>query len=100
MDNNQDAIDLEKLRTVFRNNLMWVLLIFFACNAGAYLITRWTKDIYESESELKLDIKRDATELGIKNALQDPDRDIISGEIEQIKSKLFFSKIIDSLRLQ
>ncbi len=100
IDTNQDAIDLEKLRTVFRNNLVWVLSIFFICNAGAYLITRWTKDIYESESELKLDIKRDATELGIKNALQDPDRDIISGEIEQIKSRVFFSKIIDSLKLQ
>ena len=100
IDPNQDAIDFEKLRTVFRNNLVWVLSIFFICNAAAYLVTRWTKDIYESESELKLDIKRDATELGIKNVVQDPDRDIISGEIEQIKSKLFFSKIIDSLNLQ
>ncbi len=100
ISSNQDGIDLEKLRAVSLNNIVWILLIFFVCNIGAYLITRWTKDIYESESELKLDIKRDAAELGIKNVVQDPDIDIISGEIEQIKSKLFLSKIVDSLNLR
>ena len=100
INSGQDGIDFEKLRAVFRNNLLWVLLLLFVCNVGAYLVTRWTKSTYESESELKLDIKRDATEFGIKNVVQDPDIDIISGEIEQIKSKLFFSKIIDSLNLR
>jgi len=56
--------------------------------------------VYESESELKLDVKRDATDLGIKGISQDPDMDIMSGEIEQIRSKLFFSKIIDSLDIR
>lgn len=100
VNSSQDGIDIEKLRNVFRNNLLWIILILLLCNLGAYLVTRWTKDIYESESELKLDIKRDATELGIKNVVQDPDIDIISGEIEQIKSELFLSKIIDSLHLR
>lgn len=100
MNTNQDAIDLEKLRTVFRNNLTWVILILVMCNLSAYLVTRWTKDVYESESELKLDVRRDATELGIKSVVQDPDMDIVSGEIEQIKSRLFFSKIIDSLDIR
>jgi len=97
---NQDAIDLEKLRLILKRNLIWVILIFFIANATAYLVTRWTKDIYESESELKLDVKREATELGIKGISQEPDLDIISGEIEQIRSKLFFSKIIDSLDIR
>ncbi len=100
IDLNQDTIDLEKLQIIFRRNLIWVVIIFFICNTGAYLITRWTKDIYESESELKLDVKRDATELGIKGITQDPDVDIMSGEIEQIRSRLFFSKIIDSLNIR
>ncbi len=100
LDSSQDAIDLEKLRVVFKRNLLWILLIFFICNLSAYLITRWTKDVYESESELKLDVTKNATELGIKSVVQDPDLDIISGEIEQIRSKLFFSKIIDSLNIR
>jgi len=95
----QESIDLEKLRAVFRNTRWWIVLIFLACNLAAYLTTRWTKDIFESESELKLDIKRDATDLGIKNVVQDADQDIVSGEIEQIKSKVFFNKVIDSLDL-
>ncbi|MBI1769338.1 MAG: polysaccharide biosynthesis tyrosine autokinase [Bacteroidetes bacterium] len=97
--NAQDSIDMEKLSAVTGRNKWWIFIIFLVCNGAAYLTTRWTKDIFESASELKLDIKRDATELGIKEFVQDPNRDIISGEIEQIKSSLFLNKIIDSLNL-
>lgn len=95
----QDAIDIEKLRAVVSRNKWWVLIIFLICNGAAYLATRWTKDVFESSSELKLDVKRDASELGIKEFVQDQNRDMIAGEIEQIKSKLFLNKIIDSLNL-
>ncbi|GHN01299.1 tyrosine protein kinase [Cytophagales bacterium WSM2-2] len=95
----QDTIDVDKLSAVVSRSKWWLLLIFLSCNGAAYLTTRWTKDIFESASELKLDVKRNATELGIKEIVQDQNRDIISGEIEQIKSKLFLNKIIDSLNL-
>jgi len=94
-----DSIDFEKLGAVIRKNLIWIILIFLATNLGAYLTIRYTKDLFESESELKLDIKRDATELGIKTMIDDQNLNIVSGEIEQIKSKLFFSKLLDSLDL-
>jgi len=103
MDSNKstspESIDTEKLSAVFRKNLIWIILIFIATNLTAYLTIRWTKDLFESESELKLDIKGDATELGIKTMIDDQNLNIVSGEIEQIKSKLFFSKLIDSLDL-
>jgi len=103
MDSNKstspESIDTEKLSAVFRKNLIWIILIFIVTNLTAYLTIRWTKDLFESESELKLDIKRDATELGIKTMIDDQNLNIVSGEIEQIKSKLFFSKLIDSLDL-
>ncbi|MFM7856563.1 MAG: GumC family protein, partial [Flammeovirgaceae bacterium] len=69
------------------------------CNATSYLTIRYTKDVYQSESEMKLDIKRDATELGIKTIVEDQNLNVVSGEIEQIKSKLFFSRVIDSLNI-
>jgi len=94
-----DSIDTEKLVAVIRKNLIWIILIFLATNLIAYLTIRYTKDLFESESELKLDIKRDATELGIKTIIDDQNLNIVSGEIEQIKSKLFFSKLLDSLDL-
>lgn len=75
----------------------WIVLIFLICNVAAYLATRWTKDVFESASELKLDIKQDATELGIKTIVEDRNINVVAGEIEQIKSKVFLSRVIDSL---
>jgi tyrosine-protein kinase Etk/Wzc len=93
------SIDTEKLAAVFRKNLIWIILIIIAANLAAYLTIRYTKDLFESESEMKLDIKRDATELGIKTYIEDQNLNVVSGEIEQIKSKLFFNKVLDSLDL-
>ncbi len=97
--NSQDHIDLNKLSIVIRNNWVWVALVIIAVNATAYLFIRYTKNMYESESELKLDIKTDATELGIKTSLEDQNMNIVSGEIEIIQSKLFLNRVVDSADL-
>src|SRR5262249_14106808 len=76
-----------------------MIAIFLIANLAAYLFIRYTKDLYESYSELKLGIKQDAPELGIKSFAEDPNLNLISGEIEQIKSKLFFNRVLDSMQL-
>ncbi len=77
-----------------------MVLVFIVANALAYLYIRYTKDLFESVSELKLDIKQDASELGLGEFLPDRQKvNIISGEIETIQSKSFLSQIIDSLNL-
>jgi hypothetical protein len=98
-DQGVEGIDLEKLSNIVRKNIIWIVAIFVASNLATYLYIRWTKDLYESYSELKLGIKQDAPELGIKNFSEDPNLNMISGEIEQIKSKLFFNRVIDSMQL-
>ncbi len=95
----QEGLDLDKLLMLVRKNLWIILFIFIMTNLAAYLTIRWTKDVYESYSELKLEIKQDATALGIKQLADDQNRNIIAGEIEQMKSKLFFSRVLDSLDL-
>ncbi|MCB0489476.1 MAG: polysaccharide biosynthesis tyrosine autokinase [Cyclobacteriaceae bacterium] len=95
-----EGIDFEKLKIVLKKNFVWMILIFVAVNSAAYLTIRWTKNLYESESELKLEIKQDATELGIKTLVEDQNLNIISGEIEQIKSKVFLNRVIDTLDLE
>lgn len=92
-----EGIDFNKLKVVLRKNFVWIIAIFLAVNLTAYLTIRWTKDIYESSSEMKLDVKQDATELGIKTMMEDQNLNIISGEIEQIKSRVFLNRVIDSL---
>jgi capsular exopolysaccharide synthesis family protein len=97
--NSPEGIDTDKLLSVLRKNKWPILLIFLVCNLFAYLTIRWTKDLFESESEMKLDIKQDATELGIKAITEDPSINIIAGEIEQMKSKVFLNRLIDSLNI-
>jgi len=103
MNNNKTVsdelgIDLQKLRTIFRKNLVWILLILLLTNLAAYLVIRWTKPVFESESILRLDVKEDANILGLQN-LQDNNDNFMAGEIELIKSKLFLSRLIDKVDL-
>jgi tyrosine-protein kinase Etk/Wzc len=94
-----ETIDFEKLRMLFRKNLVLLILIVVGTNLSAWLYLRYTKNIYESESELKLDVKQDATEFGIKNLQENQNVNIISGEIEQMTSKLFYNRVVDSIDL-
>ena len=77
-----------------------MVLIFLIVNFTAYLLVRYTKNLYESSSELKLDVKEEATEFGIKTAIEDQSLNLISGEIEIIQSRLFLSRVLDSANLE
>ncbi|MEM9857181.1 MAG: Wzz/FepE/Etk N-terminal domain-containing protein, partial [Bacteroidota bacterium] len=94
-----EGIDFLKLRTVFIKNVVWVVLILAICITSAYLVIRWTKPLYESVSELKLDVEANATELGITSLAENQNLNVISGEIELLRSKLFFNKIIENFDL-
>jgi tyrosine-protein kinase Etk/Wzc len=80
---------------ILRTYWIWIALIFIIVNSVAYLFIRYTKNVYRSDSEIKLDVKSDATEFGIKNIVEDPDLNIISGEIELIQSKLFLNRVLE-----
>ncbi len=99
LNNSPEAIDFNKLGLILKSNRIWILLIFILINTAAYLIIRYSKEVYESHSELKLDIKSDATELGFKPFVEDQNLNIISGEIELIQSRLFLSRLLDSIDL-
>lgn len=75
--------------------MLWLLT-----NGASIMYVRYTKELFESESEIKLDTKQDATELGIRELVPERQQvNIVSSEIETIKSKLFLSRVIDSLKL-
>lgn len=98
--NQSEGIDFSKLTTTVRNNVVWIILIFAFINFLTYLLfIRYTPDVYESHSEIKLDIKNEASDLGIKTIADDQNLNIMSGEIEIIQSKLFLKRVLDSLRL-
>lgn len=93
-----EGIDLNKLWVVFKNNLIWIILLFTLINLLAIAKIRYTKNLYEAESVIKLDVKTNATELGIKSFVDDK-TDLISGEIEVILSSLFLNRVLDSINL-
>lgn len=96
----REGVDFPKLLTTVRNNLVWIILIFILINLLTYLLfIRYSPDLYESHSEIKLDIKNDASELGIKPFVEDQNLNIMSGEIEILQSKLFLHRVLDSLKL-
>ncbi|HEX7013958.1 MAG TPA: polysaccharide biosynthesis tyrosine autokinase [Cyclobacteriaceae bacterium] len=98
--NSIEGIDFSKLRTIIRNNRLWILAIFVTINLLTYLLfIRYSPDVYESHSEIKLDIRNEATELGINTLVEDQNLNVMSGEIEIIQSKLFLARVLDSLKI-
>ncbi|MEP2026484.1 MAG: polysaccharide biosynthesis tyrosine autokinase [Reichenbachiella sp.] len=91
-----DNFDFEKFRQVFVSGWPWVLGIMILSMSLSFLYIRYTKPIYSAESILKLDIKNDANLLGLQNPLE---KDIkgIAGEIEILRSRLFFNKVVDAV---
>ncbi|TDI69345.1 MAG: polysaccharide biosynthesis tyrosine autokinase [Bacteroidetes bacterium] len=92
-------IDIEKLHTVLGKSWLWIMLIVLSTNLTAYLVIRWTKPLFESYSDIKLNVKKDANFLGFLEINEEQNLNNISGEIELIKSKLFFDKVIKTLDL-
>lgn len=94
-----EGIDLNKLKVIIKSNWYWIILILFVTNFTAFLVIRYTQDLFESSSELKLDVKKDASELGFNEFVDRSPSNLISGEIEIIQSKSFLSHVVDSLNL-
>jgi capsular exopolysaccharide synthesis family protein len=90
-----EGLDFGKLWHTLRKNIPWVILILLFTNTLAYLYLRYTRPVYESNSILRLDIKSEANILGFGNLNQNIDN--LAGEIELLKSNLFFSKVVDAL---
>jgi tyrosine-protein kinase Etk/Wzc len=55
--NQIEGIDIDKLFAVINKNKWWIIIVVVLCNLFAYLTIRWTKNLFESQSEMKLDIK-------------------------------------------
>lgn len=94
-----DSLDLDKLKAIIRKNWYWIFALVLSTNLAAYLVLRWTKDLYQSQSEIKLEINSNASGFGFKTFIEDENINLLSGEIEQIKSKVFLRQVIDSLDL-
>jgi tyrosine-protein kinase Etk/Wzc len=93
------SFDPGKFNAVLRKSFPWILLLFLIAFSTSFLVIRYTKPLYESRSVLKLDIKSEASLLGLNNLDEEKSYNNLLSEIELLKSKLFYNKIIDAVDL-
>ena len=96
---SQNDIDWQKLGLILRKSLPWIALIFIVCLTLAYTVIRYTKPLYESYSEIKLDQEDQSNVLNLGGAENSNSFALLSSEMELIRSRLFFNKVIESVRL-
>ncbi|WP_224994502.1 polysaccharide biosynthesis tyrosine autokinase [Cesiribacter sp. SM1] len=92
------SIDFDKLFSVLKKSLPVIVVIFLVCNMAAYLYVRYTKPLYQSNSELQLTENKPAASFGFVDS-DKATMEGMSSEIELIKSKLFLNKVLAALDL-
>ncbi len=90
-----ESFDLERFWYVLKRSKFWIAGFIILSVSLAYLYVRYTKPLYKSESIIKLEFASEANVLGLADAVNTQELNEISGEIELIKSKLFFSRVVD-----
>ena len=97
-DSFLNDLDFIKLLIVAKKNLLWVTLIVSIGLAAAYTYNRYSQPVFESASVIKLDIKTDASILGISsNGKEQTNTANLSGEIELIQSRLIHERAVSLL---
>ncbi|QCK16745.1 GumC family protein [Mangrovivirga cuniculi] len=92
-------MDWEKLASISRKSIPFIILIFALTISAAIFYVRYIPPLFESSSELKLDVKDETSVLTFGVDPQKNNMNALSGEMELLRSKVFFSRLIDSLDL-
>ncbi len=91
-----ESFDLERFLYVLKRSKWWILSFLILVVTMAYLYVRYTKPLYKSKSIIKLEFQSEANVLGLVNSVNTQELNEISGEIELIKSRLFFSRVAEA----
>ncbi|MCU0352301.1 MAG: polysaccharide biosynthesis tyrosine autokinase [Cytophagales bacterium] len=93
------GIDLTRIVDIVRRNWFWLLALPAMTLLGGYLFMRYSTPIFESSSSLKLEVKQQATDLGLPTLDGADAGTNISGEMELIRSSLIHDKVISQMNL-
>ncbi len=97
--NTNHQIDWLKLKLILKKSLPWFGLIFVLFVTTSFLYLRYTKPMYESNSEIKLDKEDQSNVFGFAQYDQSSNMGLLSSEMELIRSRLFFNKVIETVNL-
>ena len=96
---DHNDIDWHKLSVVVKQKFPWIALILILCITASYLVIRYTKPLYQSTSEIKLGRENQSNVLNLTEVESSNSFALLSSEMELITSRLFFNKVIESVRL-
>ncbi len=89
------SLDFGKIWTIVKKSLIWVILIFLFSLTTAYFYLRYTRPIYESVSDLKLEVKNQASNLINVQGLNSFESDLF-GEVEFIRSEIIYDAVLNA----
>jgi len=98
-DTSNHQIDWLKLKLIIKKSTPWFVVIFAILISTSILYLRYTKPMYQSNSEIKLDQEDQSNVLGLPQYEQTSNFALLSSELELIRSRLFFNKVIETVKL-
>ncbi|MEQ9231134.1 MAG: Wzz/FepE/Etk N-terminal domain-containing protein, partial [Cyclobacteriaceae bacterium] len=90
------SFDPEKFKMILSKSWIYLIIFLITTVASAYVYVRYTKPVYESSSVIKLNFESEASVLDISSPVIKQEGEI-SGEIELLKSRLFFGKVAEAV---
>ncbi len=99
IDSGYTSFDTRKFLFILQKRLPFMILIVAVGIIISLLIVRYTKPEFRSSSIIKLDIKSEASVLGLSSIEEGQTYNNISSEIELLRSRLFFGKVLDAVNL-
>lgn len=95
----QDLISIEKLLLVVKKYWFWIPIATILSLVGGHYYLKYSKPLYNASSLIRLEIQKEATNIGLSTVqTMQSDNNLLS-EIELIKSRLVAEELIKTLDL-
>lgn len=95
----QDIISIEKLLLVVKKYWFWIPIATILSLVGGHYYLKYSKPLYNASSLIRLEIQKEATNIGLSTVqTMQTDNNLLS-EIELIKSRLVAEELIKTLDL-
>ncbi len=98
-NNEEQGFNFEKLFILFKKVWYWLPILIVVSFVAAYFLLKYTKPVYSASSLIKVEIQKDASDLGISN-LNMTQKDNLPGEVELLKSPLVAGDVIKNIDLK
>jgi len=98
ISNFSGEFEIGLLFHIARKSIIWIILLFIAAYASAFLYLRYAQPVFESSSILQVQTNTEARKL--LEISDETDRSNLPRVVELLRSKVFFKRVLSKLPLQ